>query len=262
MNFFDCDFNNNFNITKILLACKVPAGTGEPIHNNRPSHGFAINIEGEKVYTFSTGKSLTVKENEIIFLPENSNYVVKSVTDGDCFAINFSIDTKTEFEPFIIKPKNPIPISECFFNCEKTFKAKKKGYILRCKSYLYEIICEIIENYESGYISDTQKKKLLPAIEYIHNHYFDKELNIGFLSELCGIKEAYFRRLFMRCYAVSPVKYINNLKLTFAKDLLFESAYSIEKVGELSGFNNNCYFHRLFKKEFGITPTEYRKNFT
>lgn len=64
----------------------------------------------------------------------------------------------------------------------------------------------------------------------------------------------------MRCYTLSPVKYINNLKLNFAKDLLFEGAYSIEKVCELSIFNNNCYFHRIFKKEFGITPTEYRKN--
>ena len=34
-NFMQCDFN----ISKIVLACYVGAGTANPIHKNRPSHG-------------------------------------------------------------------------------------------------------------------------------------------------------------------------------------------------------------------------------
>ena len=57
----------DFNISKIVLACYVGAGTANPIHKNRPSHGLAINKAGDKSYTFSDGKKLTVKENDIIY---------------------------------------------------------------------------------------------------------------------------------------------------------------------------------------------------
>ena len=58
--------NSDFNINKIVLAIFVAAGTGDAIHKNRPSHGLAIHKGGEKIYIFSDGKILTVKENDII----------------------------------------------------------------------------------------------------------------------------------------------------------------------------------------------------
>ena len=52
--------NYDFNINRIVLAIFVPAGTGGAVHKNRPSHGLAINKAGDKTYTFSDGKKLTV----------------------------------------------------------------------------------------------------------------------------------------------------------------------------------------------------------
>ena len=67
------DFMNyDFNVEKIVLACFVPAGIGQVTHKNRPSHGLAINKFGEKIYSFSDGKQLVVKENDIIFLENKS----------------------------------------------------------------------------------------------------------------------------------------------------------------------------------------------
>lgn len=256
MNFFDYDFN----VEKVVFACKVLAGTGEPIHKNRPSHGLAINLKGEKIYTFDSGKSFFVKENDIIFLPKNSNYVVKTPKIGDCYAINFEIDENISFEPFVCHIKNQSQITDAFYACEKAFRTKKNGYMFKCKAELYKIIYELVKEHNLGYASDKQKNKLFPAIEYIHNFYLEKELKIDFLSELCGIKSAYFRRIFIRCYGKSPIKYINDLKLSFAKELLLQKEYSVENIAMLSGFCNVYYFCRFFKKCVGMTPTEFKNS--
>lgn len=94
------DFMNyDFNINKIAVACFVRAGTGHAVHENRPSHGLAFHTEGEKIYTFSDGRSLLVKPNTVIYLPKNSTYRVTTKSAGDCYAINFDIDEENSFHP-------------------------------------------------------------------------------------------------------------------------------------------------------------------
>ena len=65
----------------------------------------------------------------------------------------------------------------------------------------------------------------------------------------------------MKRFATSPVKYINNLKMARAKELLDSQFYSINDVCYLSGYNDESYFCREFKKHFDMTPSEYiRRN--
>lgn len=61
------------------------------------------------------------------------------------------------------------------------------------------------------------------------------------------------------CKNATPIKYINNLKLSRAKELIVSDYYSIPKISELSGFGDESYFCRYFKKMTGMTATEYRQ---
>lgn len=256
MDFFDLDFS----IKEITFACKVLAGCGENIHINRPSHGLAFNVGGEKQYCFSDEKNLTVKANDVIFLPQYSNYTVKNISDGDCYAINFTLFNSGDFKPFVFHPKNPSYLSDIFAKAEKAFKAMKTGYTLELKAMLYSILYTMIREHNAPYASSDKKELLSPAIDYIHNFYAESDMNMNFLSELCGIKPSYFRQLFNLCYNEPPIKYINNLKLARAETLLKETSYSTQAICEMSGFSNLYYFYRYFKKTTGKTPSEYRKS--
>ena len=249
----------NFSINQMVLACHVAAGAGEAIHKNRPSHGLAMHLDGSKDYFFDEGKRLTVRKNEIIYLPKRSNYRVKVSSPGDCYAINFDLFEDESFEPFVFKPRNWQLFLDSFKQAELVWKAKRTAYPLKCKSELYNILYQMQKESELGYLSKSKSELIRPALDYIHREYTNDNISIGMLAKLSGVSEAYFRSLFQNSCGTSPLRYINNLKLTRATELLSSGLYAIHEVAALSGFHDECYFSREFKKAFGVSPSEYQE---
>ena len=81
-----------------------------------------------------------------------------------------------------------------------------------------------------------------PAIYYILSNYFKESISIEHLKSLCNISTVHLRNSFIKAFALSPVKYINNLKFMSAKELLSSGLYTVNEVCFLSGFNNESYF--------------------
>ena len=64
-------------------------------------------------------------------------------------------------------------------------------------------------------------------------------------------------QLFKKFYGVTPIKYINQLKLKRAKELLYSGMYSVSEAAYHSGFSDLSHFCRFFKKNIGVLPSEY-----
>ena len=251
-------FGYNFNINKIVLACYVPKGEGDAVHMNRASHGLALHMSGNKKYIFEGENVLYTGKNDIIFMPEHSNYVVEAQCPGDCYAINFKIADEVSFEPFVLNIGDLV--TDKFKAAEKVFRLKSTGYEMQCKANLYSVICSMLGEYEKKYVPKSTEKIIGPAIEYIHKNYTSENISVEHLAKLCGISTTYLRNIFLKCKSVTPIKYINDLKLSRAKELIISDYYSIPKISELSGFGDESYFCRYFKKMTGMTATEYRQS--
>ena len=252
--------NYNFNINKIVVACFVAGGTGDSIHNNRPSHGLAIHKNGEKIYVFSDGKKLIVKENDIIYLPKHSTYTVKSKIPGDCYAINFDIDEDTIFEPFVVKAKKHNEITEHFRIANKIWELRKTGYIIKCKAELYNIIYAMHKEYFSEYFPKNKLDIIKPAVDYIHENYRKELISVDELSKMCNITPEYLRRIFKSFYGISPIRYINDLKISIARELLESRMYSVTEAAIQAGYTEMSHFSREFKKATGLSPSEYKES--
>lgn len=252
--------NYDFCIKRIILACFVPAGTGDAIHKNRSSHGLAIHTSGEKEYVFSDGKRLIVKANHIIYLPKNSSYTVISHSPGDCYAINFDIDENKNFAPFVAKVKNHSAIISHFQAANAVWTLKKNAFDLKCMAELYNIIYLLHQEYFSEYYPESKREIIRAAVEYIHENYSNEAISIEGLSALCGITPEYFRKIFRSFYGTSPIKYINGLKIARAKELLKSRMYSVTDAALLSGYTEMSHFCREFKKAVGTSPSEYKKS--
>lgn len=250
-------FGYNFNIDKIILACYVPKGAGDAVHTNRASHGLALHVSGKRKYVFESENTLYTEKNDIIFMPEHSNYIVETESPGACYAINFKIPEEIVFEPFVLNIGDAV--TDKFKHAEKAFRLKESGHEMQCKASLYSIICSMLGEHEKKYVPKSTEKIIEPAIKYIHENYASENISVEYLAKICGISTVYLRNIFLKCKNTTPIKYINHLKLARAKELIVSGYYSISQIIELSGFGDESYFCRYFKKMTGMTTTEYIK---
>ena len=102
-------------------------------------------------------------------------------------------------------------------------------------------------------ITDARLNNLL---EYIEQHCCDG-LSSSFLSKRFGYDEAYFCRRFKSVTGLTPMHYINILRLERAKKMLKNGSVSISDISVRCGFTDMSYFSRCFKKHYGMTPSAY-----
>lgn len=252
MGFFDHDFD----LERVVLACLVKEGCGQPIHNDRPSHGLAFKCGGENTYRFSSGKTLSCKDNDIIYLPKGSSYRVENLDGGDCYAINFGLREEVSFEPFVIPAKDFRDFHELFRRAEKVWRQKDHAYRMESKALLYEILCKLQQEAQ-GYVCSEKYNRILPAVTYINGHYTTEELHVSKLARMCGITPEYFRSIFRDKHGVSPNQYIRTLRLTRMAELLSSELCSISEAATASGFEDLSYASREFKKRYGVSPRRY-----
>ena len=131
-------------------------------------------------------------------------------------------------------------------------------HILNC-AFIIHYIKNIEYEYKPGYMPESSALSLSPAIEYIHMNYTNKNIDIDYLAKICRMSITYFRREFNKYKGISPKKYITQLKMGYAGEMIM-SDVSINDVALDVGFNDCAAFSKAFKKHHGISPTEYRKH--
>ena len=104
--------------------------------------------------------------------------------------------------------------------------------------------------FESGNIH------FLQIIRYIHRHYAD-ELSLNTLADVLHMTPAYVSRLFSRESGTTYRKYLTELRVEKAKELLATTNLSIAEVCDRVGFNDYFHFIKTFKRLTGTSPGKY-----
>ncbi|WP_164821615.1 helix-turn-helix domain-containing protein [Paenibacillus koleovorans] len=85
---------------------------------------------------------------------------------------------------------------------------------------------------------------------------------LGGLDELYArapVGQEHLCRVMRRQLGVSPTEWINELKLSYAANLLRSRDDSVSTIALEAGFNNLSHFHALFRIRFSLSPGAYRK---
>ncbi len=254
-------FFDNFILSSIELCVYVAKNAGVPVHKNRPSHGFVLELSGRKKYLFEGRKSLTVRAGDVFYLPKGSTYEVIDEEEGDCIAVNFQISNVKAVYPFFsLSPASDSRYSNEFFALLRAWEVRKDGYMNHCFAALYTIICQIQQDGAQRYVQTKTKRQMQEVAERIHLHLSDNTLSVAKLAKTLSITPEYFRKLFKIVFGISPKRYIAEQRIKRAKELLSSREFSVGEVGERCGYNSASYFCREFKEFAGITPSDFLKS--
>ena len=79
------------------------------------------------------------------------------------------------------------------------------------------------------------------------------------LSILSGRCYSHICYSFKKYLNTSPTKYIDDIRLKYARNMVLHTNMTILEIAYECGFENMGYFHKLFKTKFGTSPGELRK---
>ena len=96
------------------------------------------------------------------------------------------------------------------------------------------------------------------SIDYISQCYME-DIRIGDLAKACHISETHFRRVFTSYMHMSPLEYINKVRIQTACEILKKTDESIADIAYKCGFTTNSTFNRNFRQLMGMSPAEWRK---
>lgn len=95
------------------------------------------------------------------------------------------------------------------------------------------------------------------ACTYINKHYH-RDLTLQEVSEHVGMNATYFSLLFKEEMGQSYVKYLTQLRMKRAKELLREGD-KVAEVSEKVGYHSHRHFSEVFKKYIGVTPGQFKE---
>ncbi|MGB4658877.1 MAG: AraC family transcriptional regulator [Mobilitalea sp.] len=161
--------------------------------------------------------------------------------------------------------KERYDIKKIYLNMYKEFTEGKECKEVMMKAYSTVLLVTTLRNgmkelEERPDDSDKKTKSWIHienAIAYINTHYMNEDLDNDTISCAIGVTPNYLTSVFKNYLGISLHKYIINVKIEKAQQILTLGQMNITEAAEKSGFSSIHAFSKTFKTVIGMTPSEY-----
>lgn len=237
-------------VLRIMAVEHLCWGQGSVCVPPREYASLTFRIRGEA--TVCCGEhTCHVNTNEILYVPQNLSYTA-SYTDTELLAIHFVTDSDDPV-PESYALQSGENLYKMFLHAHALWEKKQPAYGVLVMSQLYGILGELCEKETSVHLPP----HFLNAVSFL-NANFKEDISIAAVCREAGIGGTTFRQLFREYYQKTPMEYLVQLRLEYARNLI-AGGMAIEQAALESGFHDSKYFARTVKKHFGCTPRELKK---
>ena len=194
-------------------------------------------------------------------------------------AIKYNRNEAQNIFSAIIESLRPIPsierinrLFELLFVASYVAKREYKSQSLGLDYYLEynEIINYTVEEQESWAwrrfsnllrtlkIEKVDRKTSIVNVAIGHiNKHFTEEVTLNDIATYVNLSPQHFSKIFKEATGFGYVEWVNNLRITKARELINTTDKTIKEICFIVGYNDPNYFSRIFKKYVGISPTDY-----
>jgi two-component system response regulator YesN len=134
------------------------------------------------------------------------------------------------------------------------FAAKGSDSLLELLDRLVDEITKVNQQTRaSGMKSSSDQLK-----DYLQLHYSEPDISLNTVASALSFSVSYIS-LLLKKQGTSFTKYVTELRMEKAKELLANPDAKIIVVANEVGYNDPFYFSHCFKKFYGTSPADYRK---
>jgi transcriptional regulator GlxA family with amidase domain len=100
-----------------------------------------------------------------------------------------------------------------------------------------------------------------PQLDWILSNLHEPH-TVTTLSRRANMSARTFARRFVEETGVTPMQWVTDQRVLFARGLLEQTDLDVDRIAERSGFGTGTLLRHHFRRVVGVTPSDYRRTFT
>ncbi len=192
-------------------------------------------------------KKLTVENEHLFFLPPDCNHTFRADMSNEFLVLDISDNMINKYD------------------MEKMVGGKQLLFDDKWKAIRYLLLNEADNKKYSSSINDLflycyhfiADGNIPDSIKYINEHFME-DIELKKLADIEHYNISYYSEWFKNNMNVSPIEYIQNLRVKKAKELLLNTNFTILQIAQIVGYKHNSSLTRVFKDLEKMTPAECR----
>ncbi len=222
------------------------------------------------VEIYIDGKLIQAKKGACIIYDK---YSIQHFKSPDMRLIHDFVHFDTNLSPIMAKyglefntlyyPINSDTITSIVQAIEKENMAKFEYYHDLCRFKMHELFAILARNSNSEtqlHYADSETIARFTELRQKIHMSFDEDLSVEKMAAMVNLSPSRFHNLYKQIFGISPKRDYLLVKIEHAKSLMTDDRYTIAKIAELSGYNNQYHFIRQFREIVGVTPGKYLKS--
>ncbi len=232
------------------------------------SHVLIAVTRGKIIY-WVNDESIFLQRGDVLFIPAGSIRGGTSLEEHQRYATHFTPEAHDRsLLPLLMDQRYCKTTISGFEYFKQRFLLLKHHWLMHgpySEASCFAILLELL-----GIINYERDKWKLPAKKidmaedvkaYVLQHY-KEPVTLNDLSGYTGRTPNHISHAFKSVTGLSPIEYLHHVRISKAKELMFDKRMPMSEIAEETGFCDQAYFNRIFKKLTGCSPTAFLKGRT
>lgn len=241
-------------------------------NNTRQNYVIHYVQDGQGTFSSANHNTVTLQKGDVFILPKGVPcfYQADGTDPWRYFWIGLSgTKVKTMLDGSLLSEKRYLrQVQESqFYAClRKLFDALRLPSSLsndvRVEALTYQMFYHLITEYPNkrAQRATGSKKQLKLAIYYFQENYRRPTCNVTDLCRHLNLSRSYLYTLFRDNLNVAPQKYLTQLRIENAQQLLKNTSDPVKLIAQRVGYKDEFTFSKAFKHWNGMSPKIYRQS--
>lgn len=183
----------------------------------------------------------------------------------DNVAYQHEIIDEINHRPLVVSDQEAPPLAGLVNAIMREACAQYSCYRQMIRNYLKNLVMEIMRKhtglakYGETAVKTNGAMQIAGALDYINRNYA-LPMKAKDLANVCSMSETHFRRVFEEYVNMSPMDYVNLVRVQKACELMKRSDDSMDGIAGKCGFSTTSTFNRNFKKFLDTSPYQWKIN--
>lgn len=238
-------------------------------------NGEGVVVLDEKDYFYQNGTIIIIPQNishttisngmqknawEYLYL--NPDPVIAKLYDGQLAKSNEALQLLRSSPLFLDAASYPFLMAEIDAAMNE-MRTQGMHYRQMVNACLQAILIEVLRMQAKGQehrletSTSNNMRQISDALSYVENYYAEA-MKVKDLSVACGMSETYFRRIFEEYTHMTPMDYVNLVRVQKACEYMLQTEETMDQIARKVGFTTVSTFNRNFKKFLDISPYQWK----